>query len=83
MFDAQNASAALKDSQPKKIVNRKRQPQSKFIKAYRKVRRDAADVPKSQRHQEQKWMRKLNKRMKNIQKDLIKEKDWKKKKGMI
>lgn len=59
-------------SKPKRVMNFKKMPEEKEKKVYKTLRKELKKLPKSRRHQEQKYVRGISKRMRSVQRDLLK-----------
>lgn len=60
---------------PKKVKGSKNRPQSRELKAYKKVIKDAKKIPKGERHQRSKMMDKIKRKKKNLTKVIIRQKN--------
>ena len=73
-----------KESSNKRLIqNAKKPPQSKLLKVYRKLKEEIQAIPKGRRHQEQKRVRVINKRLRGVRRDAIKERNYLARKGLV
>jgi superfamily II DNA/RNA helicase len=65
------------------VMNAKKPPQSKLLKVYRKLKGEIRDIPKGRRHQEQKRVKLITKRLRGVRRDALKERNYLARKGLV